>query len=194
MRIQSPFHKFPNDNDEPKRNCAAEDHSLTIQNHSARKRERRPYPHTDTRSCKNVRSRKENADSTEKEPPCQDMSEPRDEEGDARVLCGYEDEFARIGRCSRCMKEDEPMPMINSSCQYRALHPCTSESPFALGERNQLGKFTRRCTSSPSSSWSRERHVWHARKPHGHPRWSLPNIRGTCMLQSSCELPHPAQE
>jgi hypothetical protein len=66
------------------------------------------------------------------------------------------------------------------------------DNPIRIREENvDNGSFTGQCTSSPSSSWSRERHVWHVRKPHEHPHWSLLNIQGTCRHQSSCESPHP---
>jgi hypothetical protein len=68
------------------------------------------------------------------------------------------------------------------------------ENPIALRKREvHNGSFTEQCTSSPSSSWSRVRHVWHVRTPRGHPRWSLLNTQGTCRRQSSCEPPHPKQ-
>jgi len=107
MRIQSPS-KFPNDNNEPKRNCAAEDHSLTIQNHTACKRERRPYPHTD----KNVRSRKKSRIAQRKSPHAKVCPNRKTRKVTQIVL--YEEEFARMGKVSTCMREVESMPRIDA--------------------------------------------------------------------------------
>jgi len=107
MRIQSPF-QFPKDHNEAKRNCAAKDHSLTIQNHFAQQERKETVPAHRHKILQKRTQQEKIAISTEKEPPCQVMSEPSDEDGDARVLCKVSVWICEDGKMSRCLQEDGP--------------------------------------------------------------------------------------
>src|SRR6266536_1143429 len=103
-----------------------------------------------------------------------------------------------------CIKDDRSMPKRGAMhyCLQAHVRPPDPYHPVEEPKHRESdrirerevdnGSFTGQCTSFPSSSWSRELHVWRVRKPHGHPRWSLLNTQGTCRRQSSCEPPHPA--
>lgn len=101
-----------------------------------------------------------------------------------------------IDHCRRkkpCTISEGTCLLRKHSKSPRAMFGCIEKSDRIKRKESDIDSFTGQGTSPSSSSWSRERHVWHVRKPHEHPHWSSLNTRGTCMHQSSCGSPHPAE-